>query len=748
MSDSTRILTYNVQCRSWGMEALADTSYIDPTTTAEQRARAIADNILASPHDYDIVCLNEVFDEDARDIFVARLRGRFPYAVTKADYLNLGVMWGGLPPLPINPAAAGLTVTGIAYLAGWAELGAPKFEDSGVMIFSRWPFEARPLTDTIIGLLDPFAITQLTPIGLPVVDFLAFEDSTANDKWAAKGLVHARFVRPDGRTIDVFATHTQADEDAVSEEKGTRLKQFRAMEQRIKEVVADRADDDLYIALGDLNVPGGQELVGLDATTTEWGELFGAGGPAGSLVIDTWGREQAVGAPGLRDPGTTASVDYAPPRQRLDYALRNPRSPIAAQHVYVDHAVETAPPGLDGVASKLSDHSPLGIDLFRGHLDNAPQRAKLLFPTPDATDDDDLFDALVRWYRIDEDGTFAFKLWSHQPIGYEVYLDTDLSRPWPQYRKEFHPDFGEKFVLPDAPFLIKVFMPNRRSEAYYHLRVRRFTGANRWEAIQLVPGQPKKYSFPAPGTLLSTNDPSVPWNNHDAMWFRFDAPQVSLDPIPMKVSLAGGGSPMALSVGVDDGVTVHQLDEVRSDGERVSVQWSARPGDKHFVTVRREDVNQPLDFEIEGDIPVTIFVGGQAGAPEIVCAEETSGWGSDDIALSVSADGALVRDISNDEVGDMDGADDRGLAGFLKSDVAFVDNMTITVIEEDWPDGDDRGSRAIPQLPAGAVSVGQELAPGVTVTATPSWFQADVTASIDVDDGRYEFRHRLARWNG
>ena len=103
MSDSTRILTYNVQCRSWGMEALADTSYIDPTTTAEERARAIADNILASPHDYDIVCLNEVFDEDARDIFVARLRGRFPYAVTKADYLNLGVMWGGLPPLPINP---------------------------------------------------------------------------------------------------------------------------------------------------------------------------------------------------------------------------------------------------------------------------------------------------------------------------------------------------------------------------------------------------------------------------------------------------------------------------------------------------------------------------------------------------------------------------------------------------------------------------------------------------------------------
>ncbi len=748
MSDSTRVLTYNVQCRSWGMEALADTSFIEPTTTAEKRAEAIADNILASVHDYDIVCLNEVFDEDARDIFIARLRGRYPYGVIKADYLHVGVMWPGLPPIPINPAAAALTVTGIAFLAGWADLGAPKFEDSGVMIFSRWPFEARPLTDTIIGLLDPFAVSQLTPIGLPVVDFLPFEDLTANDKWAAKGLVHARFVRPDGRSVDIFASHTQADEHEVSEESDTRRKQFDAMQQRLEEAIADRAGDDLYLLLGDLNVAGGQELVALDDTTKEWGDLFLAGGPAGRLLIDTWGREQAVGSPGLRDPGSTATVDYAPPRQRLDYVLRNPDSPIAAQHVYVDHAVELAPPGMDDVGSKLSDHSPLGIDLFRAHPDNAPQRAKELRPDPDDADDNGLFDALVRWYRIDTDGTYAIKVWSNQPVGYEVYLDTDLSQPWPQYRKEFHPDFGEKFVLPDAPFLIKVAMRDRRSEASYHLRVRRFTGANRWEAIQLVPGRPKKYSFPQPGTLLNTHDGSVPWNNHDAMWFRFDAPDVSLDPIPMALSLRSNGSPAVLAVGWDDGAAVHQIDETRSDGDPVRLEWKARPGDKHFVTVRREDVNQPLDFEIDGAIPVTLFVGGQAGRPEIVCVEETSGWGSDDIALSFSADGALVRAVSNDEVGDMDGADVRGLATFLTSDVAFVDDLAVTVIEEDWPDGDDRGSRSIPPLPDGVLTKGQELAPGVTITDTPAWFRVDVTASIDVDDGRYEFRHRLARWNG
>lgn len=596
MSDSTRVLTYNVRCRSWGMEALADTSFIEPTTTAEQQAEAIADNILSSVHDYDIVCLNEVFDEDARDIFFARLRGRFPYGVIKADYLHLGVMWPGLPPIPINPAAAALTVTGVAFLAGWAELGAPKAEDSGVMIFSRWPFEARPLTDTIIGLLDPFAVSQLTPIGLPVVDFLPFADSTANDMWAAKGLVHARFVRPDGRSVDVFATHTQADEFKVSEEAEIRRKQFDAMEQRVREAIADRAGDDLYLLLGDLNVPGGQERVELDDTTKEWGDLFLAGGPAGDLLIDTWGREQAVGAPGLRDPGTTASVDYPPPRQRLDYVLRNPGSPIAAQHVYVDHDVELAPPGTKGVGSKLSDHSPLGIDLFREHPDNAPQRARELRPDPMDGDDNGLFGALVRWYRINTEGTYAIKLWSQQPVGYEVYLDTELSQPWRQYRKEFHPDLGDKYVLPDAPFLIKVAMRDRGFEASYRLQVRRFTGANRWEAIQLLPGRPATYSFPEPVKRLIGSDPSVPWNTDDAMWFRFDAPEVSLDPIPMSLSLRAGGSPAVLAVGLDDGAAVHQIDETRSDGDPARLEWEARPGDKHVVTVRREDANQPLEL--------------------------------------------------------------------------------------------------------------------------------------------------------
>lgn len=82
-----------------------------------------------------------------------------------------------------------------------------------------------------------------------------------------------------------------------------------------------------------------------------------------------------------------------------------------------------------------------------------------------------------------------------------------------------------------------------------------------------------------------------------------------------------------LAVGLDDGAAVHEIDETRSHGDPARLEWKARPGDRQFVTVRRKDTNQPLDFEIEGTIPVTLFVGGRAGAPEIVCAKETSGWG-------------------------------------------------------------------------------------------------------------------------
>jgi hypothetical protein len=93
MTTSLRVLTYNVQLRSWGMEVLAQKS-LTPYTSVELRATIIADRILRSPQQYDVVCLQEVFDEDGREILTQLLGPSYPWSVTKADAGKLALGTG------------------------------------------------------------------------------------------------------------------------------------------------------------------------------------------------------------------------------------------------------------------------------------------------------------------------------------------------------------------------------------------------------------------------------------------------------------------------------------------------------------------------------------------------------------------------------------------------------------------------------------------------------------------------------
>ena len=206
MSKSLRILTYNTQLRSWAMEVGADTS-VPPSETAEERAKLIAGNVLASSHDYDVVCFNEVFDEDAREILISALLPRFPFAITKADVGGVEVAWPGKPILPLNPVALLLDASGLSFLGSWLTLGTPKLEDSGVMLFSRWPFALKSITEAMSDLLDPRALSELTPLGMPHVGFTPYRASSGNDAWSAKGVVYARIERDDDHTYHVFASH-------------------------------------------------------------------------------------------------------------------------------------------------------------------------------------------------------------------------------------------------------------------------------------------------------------------------------------------------------------------------------------------------------------------------------------------------------------------------------------------------------------------------------------------------------------
>src|SRR4029077_13791164 len=78
---SLRIATFNTAFVS--STFVANPRSCDDCDDESCRADKIAQRILATP--YDVVALNEVFDEDARAALVARLASSFPYRVEKVE---------------------------------------------------------------------------------------------------------------------------------------------------------------------------------------------------------------------------------------------------------------------------------------------------------------------------------------------------------------------------------------------------------------------------------------------------------------------------------------------------------------------------------------------------------------------------------------------------------------------------------------------------------------------------------------
>jgi hypothetical protein len=293
--------------------------------------------------------------------------------------------------------------------------------------------------------------------------------------------------------------------------------------------------------MGDLNVSGEQAATARDGF--EWKTYFGSiGHLLSDFAVDLWGRRQCVGVPGLRDPGYTATVRYLPQEQRLDYIFASTSSALAAQHLMIDYDLAQVPPGHDEV-SYLSDHRPLRLDLARFRTNSTPHGALVpMFPPPPGlplfVDANQLLvEGQVKWYRFNQSGTYDFRLEQRSPqCGFEVYLDTDLSRPRQQYRKETHPRFGDKYVLASAPFLVKVFPFSRTGEQVFTFRAHRREGRGPGDAIQLPYGVPVPESFPGSGQVLNTDLSVTPWNDDDTKWFRLDGPQVGL-PRPLQVTI-------------------------------------------------------------------------------------------------------------------------------------------------------------------------------------------------------------------
>ena len=748
MSGSLRVLTFNTQLRSWAMEVGASPGFtIPPVDTAEERAEMIGDAIVNSPFDYDIVGLCEVFDEDARAILRSKLSGRFPYLITKADYDHVRVDTG-------TGSTVNLGLLGLWHLVGLpvAMSSSYRLEDSGLMLFSRWPFatmSTAALDPGIKSLLDlsgmPIAAT------IPVVNFLPYDDTDGNDGDACKGVLYMRVQRSPGLIYHFFFSHTQADTDVLEEHRTARGKQIAIVEQFIKVCTGNTLPftEEVFF-MGDLNIFGEQAATARDGF--EWKTYFQSlGRLLSDYAVDLWGRRQCTGAPGLRDPGTSATVRYLPQEQRLDYIFGSTSSALAAQHLMIDYDLATVPPGHDDV-SYLSDHRPLRLDLAPPRPNSTPHGALLpVFPPPPAmafyTDRNQwLVEGQVKWYRFNVAGTYDFLLdQGADKCGFEVYLDTDLSRPRQQYRKESRPRFGDKYVLASAPFLVKVFPFSRTGEQRFSFRAYKHEGRGPEDAIQLPYGVTVHESFPSAGQVLNGDNSLTPWADGDTKWFRLDGPQVALSrKLDVTITLEGDSdAPFGILLAREIGGVLKLLQSQGSGRRRYQLHTEMDKGDVLYVQVQRMDGMTPRDlaFHLTVTTNLSILLGGKRGAPRLMCQDETSGWGADDIELGITVDGTELSYIDNDSIGDFEQDAVRDLNQWVPDLVPYFDGVEFKVVEKDDTSPDDIGQETL--RPRDQLNGWDRF--GITKIDDDGTVRGSLF--IDVDDGTYAVQVSVTTWD-
>ena len=313
------MLTYNVQMRSWGMEVGAQGS-LTPVTSVEKRANAIADRILAATEPWDVLCFNEVFDEDGREVLEHRLGTAYPNYVLKADADDRGVgalLVGRRVRLRhrLGPCGASRSASS-AEPRCWRH-GA---EDSGLMLFSKLPFEQasgfRTRWPSSPGMSTGINASPTSPI-------VPYEDAVGGDKNAAKGVVYAQLELPDESLFNIMISHTQADPlDDIGKNKATRKSQFTAAMALLDSCLGGNTARKEILFCGDFNVQGMPDANGL---RPEWTSLLGTPSTMLTKVLqDAWTFEQC---PGRLLLGTTPLPDDCDPgitthAQRLDYVLR------------------------------------------------------------------------------------------------------------------------------------------------------------------------------------------------------------------------------------------------------------------------------------------------------------------------------------------------------------------------------------------------------------------------------------------
>lgn len=769
--DSLRVLTFNsyllsptFQCGGVGPACHLGN---DLGASINWRANRVADAL--DDGYFDLIGLNEAWDEDdAKDVLVNRLGSVYPNWVKYVDVFGGGVE-----------------------------------EDSGLMIFSKWPFA--DLADHAFASED-----SETSLGddSDHVAFRKFDDCESSDCMAGKGVAMIRAIQPGTERIVNFATtHLNADYPEDDEFfPATRKEQLAdakaLMQTSVGEDPADPADwpnRDWMILSGDLNIRG----LGAAGEAMHPADNPNHGPVSGSPddpVQEWWER---IGEPPAVDERerfydawaeTTSELDHGRTRDdeegRLDYILMSRRAqrdrtpsadPACVQHVWI-------PPELEGI----SDHKPVAADINRFNTHCNPRLAHRVTRV-DAGDAGSFGKKAVKlpkaslaqggkevsggwlppggmqWYRIDDPGTWVaaldpggvsegveFDIYQakslSEPLGGDVELETDTIETCEEEGGEYYAcrkTEGTKFVLPEAPYYVRVFNPDRSWEGAYSISFYRYSCASPEEACDLLPNAPFGFDFPSP----NCNPSCQRLNPDDAAWFRVRILNQADSGKPQSLRLyahASSGTPQQpkLELYAEDTTTPLTSFDVPVNGPNFPVDIQHGLGraiadgrTPHnqvvFMKVARPDDDKPLHLDMGWWTNLMIADGLGLGPrrPTLVCLDETDGTlgseaGVDEINLQVKVDngGWANRGYHEFQCND---SQDRAWWDSDLGVIKYLSQIEFRLREDDSPAPADH-------------SAAEKF----------HWaFDADVTkkdrapiATFGFEDGSYQFLFNLGKW--
>ena len=178
---SLRVLTQNIA-------GLPEPISEDPLV----RIPKLMDLIVAQKDQFDVICLQEVFSENVREIVINKLLPDFPYQIDRSTY----------------------NMPGVTNYVNW-------LENSGLFLASKIPIKHR--------------------------QFIPFHEAGGSDAYAWKGLLAAKLATPGGKEFMVFTTHLQSDAD------GRFADVRKAQLKRISEYIQVQ-EFDYGVFCGDLNI--------------------------------------------------------------------------------------------------------------------------------------------------------------------------------------------------------------------------------------------------------------------------------------------------------------------------------------------------------------------------------------------------------------------------------------------------------------------------------------------------------------